>query len=82
MVVKSITARRNKRTGDIAVTFTVDTRTWLNMMKTAERGMFFGAADYIAAQINTACMHDAPVACGTRIPERYDPSGLDDDIPF
>lgn len=82
MVVKTITAKLDKATGDIAITFTVDARTWLNMGRSAEQGSFYGTTDYIAAQINTACMQDAPVADGKRIPKRYAPSGLDDDIPF
>lgn len=82
MVVKTITSKLDKTTGDIAVTFTVDCRTWFNMVRSAKDGSFCGTADYVAAQINTACMHDTPVADGTRMPERYGPSGLDDDIPF
>lgn len=53
MVVRTIKARRDRKTGDIAVTFTVSPETWRSMSRAADEGWFLGTADYIAAEINT-----------------------------
>ena len=59
MTVRRISARRNRRTRRIAITFEVDTETWENMCRSAREGGFFDTPDYVAATINMAFLEDA-----------------------
>ena len=60
MVVRTIRARHNRKTGRVAITFEVDRETLANMRHSAQAGAHPDTLDYIAAVINTAFLDDAP----------------------
>lgn len=79
MVVRTIRARKDRRTGDIAVTFTVCPKTWASMAEEAKAGGFFGAADFVAGVINAQLVGHEPARPNQGPPV---PPYMDDDIPF
>lgn len=79
MVVRTIKARKDRRTGDIAVTFTICPKTWVNIKEEAEDCGFFGVTDFIAGVINAQLVGHEPARPNQGPPE---PPYMDDDIPF
>ena len=79
MVVRTIKARRDRKTGDIAVTFTVCPKTWASMAEEAKQGEFFGTADFIAGVLNAQLIAHEPARPDQGPPV---PSYMNDDIPF
>ena len=79
MVVRTIGARRDRKTGDIAVTFTVCPKTWASMTREAKDGGFFGTDDFVAGVLNFHLMEHEPVKASREPPT---PSDMDDGIPF
>jgi hypothetical protein len=92
MVVRSITARQNRKTGRVAVTFEIDRETWANMGRAAEDAAHPDTLDYVAGRINMAFVEDAPgpaPAAAKAMADKPgagqgggDDSDLDDGIPF
>jgi hypothetical protein len=95
MTVRRISARRNRRTRRIAITFEVDPETWENMGRSARNAAHPDTLDYVAAVINTAFLEDdAGAATGEAhaqdkaraAPDTPQPAAefddIDDGIPF
>ena len=61
MVVASITARRSRGSGDIAITFEVEAQTWANIQRSAQEGANPDTLDYVARNLNTAFEDDQPL---------------------
>lgn len=79
MIVETITAEGDRKTGHIAVTFTVSPEVWQAMQAAAKAGMHRDTADYVAATINTAFLDQWPDPEG---PVTARAGDGEDDIPF
>lgn len=80
MIVETITAEGDRKTGHIAVTFTVTAETWRKMQAAAKAGMHPDTADYVAATINTAFLDQWPAPAPSQA--AGDGDDMNDGIPF
>ena len=82
MVVRTIGARHNRKTGRVAITFEVDRETRANMGRSAENAAHPDTLDYVGGRINMAFLEDAPESGPAPAEGTADDLDLDDGIPF